>query len=200
MSGCWCTRTGFPLRQPMQEKKLTGLQNSGTDTHPQVLAHLHRQSLGDPACQVCDESLTEGDQLTLYLYKPAGSARYTIGQNRCHSHADDLASLFTLGVRELIVEGRIGQCRDHATQQTWPVLLAPSLRLISAYDTTSGRDVSGDRKSNPNDHAHEWREVTGCESSKPDAISEEHRITAHPNRDGHAEAAESVLIRRSDNE
>jgi len=190
---------GFYPQKPMKRQSFTGLQNSGTETQQQV-CHLRRLSLQDSVCQVCNESLTEGDQITLYLYKPAGSARYTIGQNRCHSHADDLASLFTLGVRELIVEGRIGQCCDHATHQTWPVLLAPSLRMISAYDTTSGRDVSSDRKSNPNDHAHEWREVTGCESSKPDGISEEHPITAHPNRDGHAEAAESVLVGRGDDE
>ena len=126
----------------MQEKKPTRLQNSGTDTHQQVLAHLHRQSLGDPACQVCNESLIEGDQLTLYLYKPAGSSGYSIGQCRCRRHDEGLTTLFTRGVRELIVEGRVGQCRDHATQQTWPVLLAPSVRLLSAPDTTSGRVVS----------------------------------------------------------
>ena len=123
----------------MQEKKPTRLQNSGTDTHQQVLAHLHRQSLGDPACQVCNESLIEGDQLTLYLYKPAGSSGYGIGQCRCRRHDEGLTTLFTRGVRELIVEGRVGQCRDHTTQQTWAVLISPSLKLISASDTTTGR-------------------------------------------------------------
>jgi hypothetical protein len=41
-------------------------------------------------------------------------------------------------VRELIVDGRIGQHRGPATQ-TSPMLLAPSIRLISASDTTTGR-------------------------------------------------------------
>lgn len=124
----------------MLEKTVAGLQNSGIETRlRQVLSHLHIQSLDEPACQVCDEPLREGDQITLYLYKPAGSGRYNIGQCRCRSHDDNLPSLFTLGVEELIVDGQIGQCRDHATQQAWPILLAPSIRLISASDTTTGR-------------------------------------------------------------
>ena len=125
----------------------TGLQNSGTETRlRQVLSHLHMQSLDEPACQVCDDLLREGDPITLYLYKPAGRARYSIGQCRCRTHDDNLPELFTLGVRELIVDGRIGQCRDHATQQAWPVLLAPSVRLISAADTSSGRVVSSHKQ------------------------------------------------------
>lgn len=128
----------------MREKTHTGLQSSGTITQlEQALTHIRLgQSTGDgPTCQVCGEPLTEGDQIMLYLHKPAGSASYQIGQCRCRSHDDGLTTLFTLGVRELIVEGRIGQCRDHATQQTWSVLLAPSIRLISAADTTTGRVV-----------------------------------------------------------
>ena len=126
----------------MQNKNIAGLQISGTTTQlEQALSHLRiaPSTESTPTCQCCKEALTEGDQVTLYLYKPAGSQRYTIGQIRCRTHDDNLTSLFTLGVRELIVEGRIGQCRDHATQQTWPVLLAPSIRLISASDTTTGR-------------------------------------------------------------
>jgi len=125
----------------MQNNNTAGLENSGTTSLEQDLSHLRiaPSTESNPTCQCCKEALTEGDQITLYLYKPAGSQRYTIGQCRCRSHDDDLTPLFTLGVRELVVEGRIGQCRDHATQQTWPVLLAPSVRLISASDTTTGR-------------------------------------------------------------
>ena len=143
----------------MKRQSFTGLQNSGTDTRQQV-SHLRRLSLEDSVCQVCNESLTEGDQITLYLYKPAGNARYTIGQSRCRTHDDDLTPLFTLGVRELVVEGRIGQCRDHATQQTWPVLLAPSVRLISAGDTTTGRapTESKDTDTPPWNHGEQLRD------------------------------------------
>ena len=123
----------------MQDENTTGLQNSGTNMHQQVLSHLHGQSLGDPTCQVCNDSIGEGEQITLYLYKPAGSSTYSIGQCRCRSHHEGLTELFTLGADELVVDGRVGQCRDHASQQTWPVLIAPTLRLRSTEDTTTGR-------------------------------------------------------------
>ena len=119
-----------------------GLQISGTTTQlEQTLSHLRiaPSTESNPTCQYCKEALTEGDQVTLYLYKPAGRSTYSIDQYRCRRHNEDLTALFTLGVRELIVDGRVGECRDHATQQTWPVLISPSVRLRSAQDTTTGR-------------------------------------------------------------
>jgi len=145
----------------------TGLQNSGTEPRlRQVLSHLHIQSLDEPVCQVCDDPLREGDRITLYLYKPAGRPRYSIGQCRCRTHDDNLPELFTLGVRELIVDGRVGQVSDHATQQAWPVLLAPSIRLISAQDTTSGRVVSGHKQTHPNNHRQ--GQATDCNPNESD--------------------------------
>jgi hypothetical protein len=44
--------------------------------------------------------------------------------------------VFTLGVRELLVEGRVGRCIDTATQSSWPVLLAPDVLAVSHADTT----------------------------------------------------------------
>ena len=157
----------------MQNNNTAGLENSGTTSLEQALSHLQiaPSTENDLTCQLCERPLTEGDQITLYLYKPAGSQRYTIGQCRCRSHDDDLTPLFTLGVRELVVEGRIGQCRDHATQQTWPVLLAPSVRLISASDTTTGRAPT-----DPNSidtplwgHGKQLRERTVDEQTKTNA-------------------------------
>ena len=129
----------------MQKKTHTGLHFSGTITQfRQVLSHLKIASTTDqnPTCQVCCEPIEEGDQITLYLSKPAGKAEYTIGQCRCRNHDDKLTSLLTLGVEELVVDGRVGQCSDHATQQKWPILLAPSIRLLSSADTKSGRLIT----------------------------------------------------------
>ena len=126
----------------MQNNNTAGLQISGTTTRlEQALSHLRIEPTTEhnPTCQLCEEPLTEGEQVTLYLYKPAGRFGYAVGQCRCRSHDDDLTPLFTLGMLEVIVEGRIGQCQDHATQQTWSVLLEPSIQLISAADTTMGR-------------------------------------------------------------
>ena len=139
----------------MKKKILTGLQDSGTNTRlSQVLSHLQIASSAedDPMCQACGEPLLHADPVTLYLSRPAGRSGYTVGQCRCNDHNDDLTSLFTLGTRELVVDGRIGECHDRASQQTWPVLLAPSLRVVSAADTKTGRVVT-DRARTDGDHS-----------------------------------------------
>lgn len=128
----------------MNQKDISRLQSTGTNQLQQLLSHLTIPSSaeGNPICQACGEPIIEGDPITVYLYCPAGSTTYTVGQCRCSTHNENLIQLFTLGVAELIVDGRIGSCRDHATQQTWSVLIEPTIRLISASATTSGRLVT----------------------------------------------------------
>ena len=124
----------------MRENVITGLHNSGTNTQlRQALSHLQIASPAEsePICQACGEAIREDDRITLYLYRPAERERYTIGQCRCSDHNEDLTSLFTLGVDELIVDGQVGRCSNHTSQQSWPVLLAPQLRLVSTAATTT---------------------------------------------------------------
>lgn len=133
----------------MENKTPTGLQNSGTNAQlRQVLSHLQIASPaeGDPTCQACGEPLLHADPVTLYLSRPAGRSGYTVGQCRCSDHNDDLTSLFALGTRELVVDGRVGQCRDQDSHQTGSILLAPSIRLISPADTKSGRRIKNHSK------------------------------------------------------
>jgi len=174
----------------MNENVATGLQDSGTNTHfSQVLSHLNIASPanGDPMCQACGEAIVEGDPVTLYLPRPAGQSGYTVDQCRCSDHNKDLTSLFTLGVRELVVDGRVGQCRDHATQQTWPILLAPSVRLISAPDTTSGRVVSSHKQQD---------QGTDSKSDKPGAIGYYQPSLSHLNRDGSSDTTPATSVGR----
>ena len=42
----------------------------------------------------------------------------------------------------MIVDGRVGHCQDQATQQTWPVLFSPTVRLISVPETKTGRTLT----------------------------------------------------------
>ena len=146
----------------MIRNETTELENSGTNPQlNQVLSHLQIASpaKGNAMCQACGEAIVEGNPVTLYLFRPAGQAGYTVGQCRCRDHAEDLTSLFTLGVSEIVVDGRIGQCQDHATQQAWPVLLSPSIRLVSTPDTTTGRanseSISTDTSWNHGEHLQE---------------------------------------------
>jgi hypothetical protein len=93
----------------------------------------------------------------VYVFRPAGLVRYQIGHVVCGDGRHKQVEVFTLGVRELLVEGRVGWCSDGATQSAWPVLLAPevvgmsaaatkSLRLIPDGGTTGSDLVSGAEK------------------------------------------------------
>ena len=153
----------------MNENAATGLQNSGTSTqYRQSLTHLQiaPSANGDPTCQVCGDTITDGEAVTLYLSRPAGRAGYTVDQCRCSEHNEDLTSLFTLGVRELVIDGRIGHYHSHDTQRNCPVLLTPSIRVISSPDTKTGR-VVGDHTETYSDIPAPCR-ASDCKSNTAD--------------------------------
>jgi hypothetical protein len=109
-------------------------------------------SLGEGAamCQVCGSPLHEGDAVVVYVYRPAGSVRYQVGHVVCGDGRHTQIEVFTLGVRELLVEGRVGWCSDGATQSSWPVLLAPDVVGVSAAATKSLRRISDDGSTGAN--------------------------------------------------
>jgi len=98
-------------------------------------------SLGEGAvtCQACGSPLREGDAVVVYVFRPAGTVRYQIGHVVCSDSRHKQVDVFTSGVRELLVEGRVGWCSDGATQSSWPVLLAPEVVGVSAALTKSLR-------------------------------------------------------------
>ena len=131
------------------------IQTSDDQVLVEAVATLHQTTLADDqlSCQVCNESINEGDEVICHLQSPADQNRYDIKQTRCTDH-DDLTELLTLGVDELVIDGRIGCCSDQATQQSWPVLLVPRLRVVSSASTTPAREITAhpatrDDQSNP---------------------------------------------------
>jgi hypothetical protein len=98
-------------------------------------------SLGEGAatCQVCGSSLCGGDAVVVYVFRPAGEVMFQVGYVVCGDEGHELPTEYTLGVRELLVEGRIGVCSDGATQSSWPVLLDPEVIGVSAAATKSVR-------------------------------------------------------------
>ena len=161
-----------PARRSMQNNSTTGLQNSGTETRlQQVLAHLQMHSLGNPTCQACNERIREGDEITVYFHKPTDRATYRIGQCRCSTHDNDLTPLFTLGVSELIVDRRVGLCQDQATQQTWPVLLSPTVRFISVPETKSSHTPTPETDSQAQETT-EWQYGTTVTDQVPNQSDE----------------------------
>ncbi|QIB79555.1 hypothetical protein G3A49_16175 [Haloferax volcanii] len=100
-------------------------------------------SLGEGAatCQVCGSPLHEGDAVVVYVFRPAGEVMFQVGYVLCGDEAHELPEEYTLGVRELVVEGRIGVCSDGAMQSSWPVLLDPEVMQVSAAATKSVRKI-----------------------------------------------------------
>jgi hypothetical protein len=119
------------------------IQTSDDQELVEAVATLHQTTLADDqlSCQVCNEPINEGDEVICHLQSPAEQNCYEITQTRCADH-DDLTELLTLGVDELVIDGRVGRCSDQATQQSWPVLLSPQLRLVSSASTTTGREIT----------------------------------------------------------
>jgi len=107
------------------------------------ISQLEQISLGEGAatCQVCSSPLHEGDSVVVYVFRPAGEVMFQVGYVVCGDEAQELPEEYTLGVRELVVEGRVGWCSDGATQSSWPVLLSPEVVAVSAAATKSVRLV-----------------------------------------------------------
>jgi hypothetical protein len=73
------------------------------------------------------------------VFRPAGELLFRTGYVVCGDDEHELPKEYTLGVREWLVEGRVGWCSDGATQSSWPVLLAPEAVGVSAVATKSLR-------------------------------------------------------------
>ena len=143
MPACWCTQAGLPGKQeivPMTDTELN--QYEGTDKRLiEDINQLKNVALGEgaAACQVCDSELSGGAPVTVFAYRPAGRPTYELAYVSCGESEHDLPTYFTLGVRDLLVDGRIGRCVDPTTDSSWPVLLNPSVRAVSPMDSTTAR-------------------------------------------------------------
>jgi hypothetical protein len=110
-------------------------QQEGTDREIfEEINQLNRISLGEGAvtCQLCGYSLLEGDAVAVYVFRPAGAVTFQFGYVMCGAGRHEHPSEWTLGVRELVVAGRIGVCEDVVMQSSWLVLLAPTVLCVSS--------------------------------------------------------------------
>jgi len=118
----------------------------GVDNH--LIEDIHqikRIALGEgaAACEACGEQLREGTPLVAFAFRPAEQSAFQIGHVKCIGCRHEPTEYVTLGVRELVLDGRVGTCTDQATQSSWPVLLAPQPRAVSPADTTTVRPLPG---------------------------------------------------------
>ena len=94
-------------------------------------------------CQVCETAVEEGMRVCAYVFRRCPHSTWAVGQVRCAEHPLSLASLASLGVRELAVTARVGTCTDQALQRSWPVLLAPQIDAVSPADTETTYTLPG---------------------------------------------------------
>jgi hypothetical protein len=79
----------------------------------------------------------------VFAFRPVDQPAFEIGHVKCTECRDEPTEYFTLGVRELVLDGRIGTCTDPVTQSWWPVLLAPQPRAVSPTDATTVQPLPG---------------------------------------------------------
>jgi len=109
------------------------------------ISQLQQFSLGEGAavCEVCGDKLREGAPIVVFVFRPADQTAFQVGHVKCVDCRHEPTEYFTLGVRELVLEGRVGTCSDPATQSSWQVLLAPQPRAVSPADATSVQPLPG---------------------------------------------------------
>jgi hypothetical protein len=132
------------VQEPLNES--TPVEQESIDVRQFEEIHqlfVNSPGVGAATCQVCGSPLREGETVAAYVFRRCPHAVWLVGQLRCAEHAPDLESLASLGVREVVVTGRVGTCSDQATQRSWPVLLAPKVQAVSPAATVRVRSLPG---------------------------------------------------------
>ncbi|QSG02805.1 Uncharacterized protein AArcS_1594 [Natranaeroarchaeum sulfidigenes] len=127
------------------EHSVTDRQESTDRKIIEDIYQLKKISLGEgaAACEVCGAKLREGDVCVAFAFRPADQPAFEIGHVKCSECRHEPSEYFTLGVREIVLDGRIGTCSDQATQSSWPVLLAPRPRAVSPAAATTVYPLPG---------------------------------------------------------
>jgi len=121
-------------------QKTQSQEEEGNDRESiEAIFQIINVSLGEGAamCQVCGSEVREGARVVAYAFQPAGSPAFEIGHVLCDDHLNDRFEEYTIGVREIVVAGRVGSCGDVASQSWWPVLLVAEVLAVSEMESKS---------------------------------------------------------------
>jgi hypothetical protein len=97
---------------------------------------------GVGSCHVCGQDMAEGLEVGVVVFRRAGSPAFDVQYVLCSEHLDEYSNEFTLGVREVVVRGRLGLCSADESVLC-PVVVSPSIVGVSEASTTSMREVPG---------------------------------------------------------
>jgi len=123
------------------KKSTSTVEDSTDDQLIEDISKIQQIALGEGAvvCQVCGAVLSGGSRVSVFVYRRAGEPAFEFGHVICGDNEHELRTHFTLGVRELVVDGRVGRCVDAGSQSSWPVLLDPAVRVVSPMGLRTGR-------------------------------------------------------------
>ncbi len=79
---------------------------------------------GAVICEGCGENLREGASFVASAFRSIDQPAFQIEHVKCTECRYESTEYFTAGVRELVMDGRIGTHSEQATESSWPVLLA----------------------------------------------------------------------------
>ncbi len=127
---------------------MDNIELAGQESDDQLIEDINQikgTALGEgvAVCAVCDEVLREGDGVVVFAFRPAGQPAFRVGHVKCCECRHEPTEFLTLGVREVVVDGRVGTCTDRVTQSSWPVLLSPRPRVVSPAGVTTVQPLPG---------------------------------------------------------
>jgi hypothetical protein len=86
-------------------------------------------------CPVSEQGLRDGAAVVAYAVRSCPHAPWLVHQLRCPWHPPSLSSLSTLGVTEVVLEGRVGRVVDTGLQRDWVTVVDPEVVAWSPAHT-----------------------------------------------------------------
>ena len=100
-------------------------------------------------CPVSEQGLRDGAAVVAYAARSCPHAPWLVHQLRSPRHPPSLSSLSTLGVCEVVGEGRVGCVVDQGLQRDWVTVVAPEVVKWSPAHTRETIDVEPGAWSSP---------------------------------------------------
>jgi hypothetical protein len=127
------------------EKSNPSKQEVVGDQAIEDIKHKYSYAPGEGAgsCHVCGQDVAEGMEVGVVAFRRAASPAFEVQYVLCSEHLDEHATAFTLGVREVVVQGRFGWC-SFGERGLCSVVVSPSIVGVSEASTTSMREVPDD--------------------------------------------------------
>ena len=93
--------------------------------------------------------MRDGAAVVAYATQSCPHAPFVVRQLRCTRHPPSLSSLSTLGVCEVVAEGRVGRVVDTGLQRDWVTVVAPEVVAWSPAHSRETIDVEPGEWSSP---------------------------------------------------